>query len=86
MLTHYFDLRIYRAEEKTRGTRRRKPSKRRGVRRAKKKIHSLNTTDEGKMAISFQKNFSSHCQNEKLSCIYRVKGENTARQKTPYKN
>ena len=57
MLTHYFDLRIYRAEEKTRGTRRRKPSKRRGVRRAKKKIHSLNTTDEGKMAISFQKNF-----------------------------
>ncbi len=57
MLTHYFDLRIYRAEEKTRGTRRRKPSKRRGVRRAKKKIHSLNTTDEGKMAICFQKNF-----------------------------
>ena len=57
MLTHYFDLRIYRAEEKTRGTRRRKPSKRRGVRRAKKKIHSLNTTDEGKMAISFQKKF-----------------------------
>ena len=56
MLTHYFDLRIYRAEEKTRGTRRRKPSKRRGVRRAKKKIHSLNTTELSVLAMR-AKNF-----------------------------
>ena len=43
------------AEEKTRGTRRRKFYKRRRARRAKKKSHSLNTTDEAKMAMFCEK-------------------------------
>ena len=45
------------AKEKTRGTRRRKPTKEEEQGEQKRKSHSINTPDEAKMAMRNRKNF-----------------------------